>query len=280
MANVKVVTDSGAYINPEIAKDLDVEILPLRVRVGDEIFREGVDIESSQLLHKLSTNSVLPVLEPPSVEEIGRIYRKLSHQTDEILSIHVSRRLCDVVRVAQQASQPFLGRSRITILDSMVISLGQGLLVEEAVRASNAGLSMTQIIRLVRGMIPRIYAIFFTDNLKYLEQGGRIGQAQTILGTMLGIKPILTLEDGDILPLEKVRTQEKALDKLIEFVTEFSAIEQVAILQNGFPETTAALLELLDVVLPGRDIPVLTYGPSLAVQVGPNAMGILVFEKD
>jgi len=279
MPDIRVVTDSAAYIEPETAEELGIEVLPLRVHLGDEVYREGIDIQPQQFLQKLSTTSLLPAISPPPVEEFVEAYGRLARSTDAIISIHVSSLLCDTSRVALQASQEFLGRCRITVIDSMAISVGQGILVQKAVETARAGLSVNEIVRVVRGMIPRVYAIFYTDTLSYLERGGRIGQAQAILGTMLGIRPILTLEEGDILPLEKVRTKERALDKLAEFVAEFSKLEQIAVLQSQFSEDTIALLELLETVIPDQDIPVLTYTPSLAVHLGPSAMGILVFEK-
>lgn len=279
MGDIRVVTDSAAQIAPETAATLGVEVLPLRVHLGDEVYREGIDIQPSQFLQKLAASPLVPALSPPPLEEFVTTYGRLARSSDEIISIHISRVFCDAAEVARQASQEFLGRCRITIIDSMVVSMGQSILVQKAVEASRAGLAVNEIVRRVRGMIPRIYAIFYTDTLNYLEQGGRIGKAQAILGTMLGIKPILTLEEGDILPLEKVRTRAKALEKLAEFVAEFSKIEQIAVLQSQFSEDTVALLELLKIILPDREIPVMAYAPSLAVQLGPSAMGILVFER-
>lgn len=280
MATIRVVTDSAANIPPQRARELGVEVLPLRVHLGDEVYREGVDVEPQKFLERLKATSMIPTVSPPPVEEFVAAYGRLSRTADEILSIHVSRRICDTLPVARQASQEYLGRCRITVMDSMVFDLGQRILVEKAVGAARAGLDMQEIVRVVRGLIPRLYAIFFTDNLHYLERGKRIGPAQAILGTMLGIKPILTLEDGDILPLEKVRTTEQALEKLAEFVAEFAQVEQIAILQSGFREDTRALLDLLAPLLPDRDIPTAIYGPSLAVHLGPSAMGVMVFESE
>ncbi|MBC7223320.1 MAG: DegV family protein [Anaerolineae bacterium] len=280
MATIRVVTDSAANIPPQRARELGVEVLPLRVHLGDEVYREGVDVEPQKFLERLRATSMISTVSPPPVEEFVAAYGRLSRTADEILSIHVSRRICDTLHVARQASQEYLGRCRITVMDSMVFDLGQRVLVEKAVHAARAGLDMQEIVRVVRGLIPRLYAIFFTDNLHCLERGKRIGPAQAILGTMLGIKPILTLEDGDILPLEKVRTTEQALEKLAEFVAEFSQVEEIAVLQSGFTEDTRALLELLAPLLPEREIPTAVYGPSLAVHLGPSAMGVMVFESE
>lgn len=280
MAELRIVTDSAASIPPQKAREWGVEVLPLRVHLGDEVYREGVDIQPQKLLERLAATDTVPTLSPPPVEEFASVYGRLSHTAEDIFSLHVSRRICDVLPVAGQASQEFLGRCRVTVMDSTVFDLGQRILVERAVRAARAGLAVQEVVRIVRGLIPRLYAIFFTENLNYLERGKRLSPAQAILGTMLGIKPILTLEDGDILPLEKVRTRERALEKLMEFVAEFSNVEEIAILQGGSSEDAQALREMLSSILPRREIPISTYGPSLAVHLGPSAMGVIVFEGE
>lgn len=280
MAELRIVTDSAASIPPQKAREWGVEVLPLRVHLGDEVYREGVDIQPQKLLEKLAATDTVPTVSPPPVEEFVAVYGRLSRTTEGILSLHVSRRICDVLPVVRQASQEFLGRCRVTVVDSTVFDLGQRILVERAVRAARAGLGVQEVVRIVRGLIPRLYAIFFTENLNYLERGKRLGPAQAILGTMLGIKPILTLEEGDLLPLEKVRTRERALEKLTEFVAEFSHVEEIAILQGGSPEDAQALREMLASILSGREIPISTCGPSLAVHLGPSAMGVIVFEGE
>jgi DegV family protein with EDD domain len=135
-------------------------------------------------------------------------------------------------------------------------------------------------VRLLRGVIPHVYIVFFVETLNYLERGRRIGRAQAILGSMLGIKPLLIMEEGEIVPLEKVRTRSRAIDKLFDFVVEFPHIEQMAILQKSpvATEETLLLIERLEMVLPEIEFPIITYGPVLATHVGPNTMGIIVYE--
>lgn len=127
-------------------------------------------------------------------------------------------------------------------------------------------------------MIPHVYLVFFVEALQYLEREGRIGKAQALLGSMLNIKPILIVEDGDIIPLEKVRTRPRAIDKLFEFVAEFAQIEQVAVLQVNSDDEARELVDRLKLIFPSREFPVFPYGPVLASHIGPNTMGIIVYE--
>jgi DegV family protein with EDD domain len=159
--------------------------------------------------------------------------------------------------------------------------MGMGILVEAALDAARRECSFEETVRIVRGLVPRIYTVFFSENLEYLKRGGRIGEAQALLGTMLGIKPFLTLEEGDIQPMEKVRTREEALEKLAEFVSEFDIIEQLAIIRGMYKrnDEIELLLERLHALFPALDVPVIHYGPVLAAHIGPDNLGVIVYES-
>jgi DegV family protein with EDD domain len=152
------------------------------------------------------------------------------------------------------------------------------LIVEAAANAAAEGASLAEVVRIVRGMIPHMYALILSDSLAFLEAWGRLGPAQTLLGTMLGLKPIATMEDGDLLPVEKVRSYGRAIEKLFEFIIEFPHVEQMYLLEHQFESEAAQLLERLEVAFPDREFPVIGYPPSLAVHIGPKALGILVYE--
>jgi DegV family protein with EDD domain len=280
MPKVKVVTDSTAYFEPGEAERLGIRIIPLRVHFGNETFREGIDITPQRFFRKMAESPLSPRTSPPPIEEFRAAYRDLNKTTDEILSIHVSSRLSRTCDVAAAAANSLLGRCGIAVVDSLTISLGLGILAKAAAEAANRGESLDSIVRLVRGMIPHIYVVFFVETLDYLERGGRIGRAQALLGTMLGIKPFLTIEDGEIIPMEKVQDREKAIDKLFEFVAEFSHIEQIAIIQSTPEPTeeTKLLIERLDLIFPNLKFPILVYGPSLASHIGADMLGVIAYE--
>jgi DegV family protein with EDD domain len=280
MGRVKIVTDSTAYLEASVTKRLGITVVPLTVRLGDEIFREDVDITAEEFFQELDRSSVLPVAYPPSVEDFQAVYTRLSKTTDQIMSIHISGKLSETCSRATAASQFLLGRCEITVVDSLTTSLGLGILATAAAQAAAEGQSLEEIEFLIRGMIPRIYIVFLAETLKYLEREGRIGQAQALLGTMLNIKPFLAIEDGEIIPLEKVRDREGAVDKLFEFVGEFSQIEQMAIMQSTPEpiEETKMLIERLEMIFPKLKPPILVYGPVLACHIGPNGLGVIVYE--
>jgi DegV family protein with EDD domain len=277
---VKIVTDSTAYLEPGVAEELEISVVPLNIHFGDEILRDGVDITAAEFFRRLDRSPEMPTSSPPSRSTFEKLYSKLSKTTDEIVSIHISDKLSQTCAMANAAAAPFLGRCDIAVVDSLTTSLGLGILATAAAKAAAQGKTLDEIVRLLRGMIPHIYVVFLVETLDYLEREGRIGRAQAILGSMLGIKPLLIMEDGEIVPLEKVRTRSRAIDKLFEFVVEFPRIEQMAILQKSpvATEETLLLIERLELVLPEIEFPIISYGPVLATHVGPNTMGIIVYE--
>lgn len=280
MGKVAVVTDSTAYLEPGVAQQLGITVVPLNVHLGDETLRDGIDISPEAFFLRLEQGGVIPRTSPPSVQTFERVYADLHTRTDQILSIHISGRLSQTINNAQRGAESLLGRCNIFVVDSMTTSLGLGILATAAARAAQAGDDLDEVVRLVRGMIPHIYIVFYVDQMDYLERGNRIGRAQAILGTMLNVKPLLFVEDGEIIPLEKVRTHEKAVEKLFEFVAEFSELEQAAIIQRHASPTqeTNMLLERLAQIFPDLKFPIIQYGPALASHIGPSAMGVVVYE--
>lgn len=277
---VAIITDSTAYFEPGEADKLGVHVVPLSIQLGHDKFLEGLEIDSDELFRRLNYGAPYPDSLPPDVAVFEQLYTRLHKQTDQILSIHISSHLSKTIRQAQLGAEPLLGRIAIEIVDSMTTSVGLGILVKAAAKAANEGATLDDIVRLVRGMVPHIYLVFYVETMDYLERSGRIGKAQAILGSMLNIKPILFMEDGDIIPLEKVRTTEKAIEKLFEFVAEFDNLEQTAIIQpSKQPKKEAVVLrERLEQSFPKLRFPIIQYGPDLATRVGPNALGIVVYE--
>ncbi|MBI4772376.1 MAG: DegV family protein [Chloroflexi bacterium] len=280
---VCIVTDSTAHFSdPTFPQRHSVTVVPLAIHLGEETYLDGVNISTEQLFARVARGAPLPTASSPGLEQLLEIYQNLSRTGAEVVSIHVSSKLSQTWQNARAASKRLLGRSTVVPIDSATTSVGLGLLVEAAARAAQAGESLEEIVRIVRGMIPRLYIVFFTESLDYLEKSGRIGKAQAVLGAMLGIKPFLILEEGDILPMEKVRTRQQAIEKLLEFVCEFSNLKYLAILQQYTRpnQETNLLLERLALDFPGGNFEVIPYSPSLATFVGPNSMGVAVFEGE
>jgi len=278
MARARIITDSTAHLTPDQIAQHEITVLPVDIQLGDQRIRVGSDHNLKQLFQRMAAEQAQTTKAgiPPSAFE--EAYSQLGRQTDQILVIVGSSKLSGGFAAAKSVANAFLARCRIAVLDSMATSWGLGLLVEAAAKAAEAGQSLDEIVRLVRGMLPHIYVVLFVERLDYLEKGNRIGPAQALLGTMLNIKPLLIMEEGEIIPLEKVRTRANAIEKLADFVAEFANVEQVVIMQNPMGNGTDQLIEHLNVILPGRTFPVIEYDAVLACHLGPDAMGVTVYE--
>jgi DegV family protein with EDD domain len=279
VSQVRVVTDSNAYLpNPSLIAELGIEVVPLTIRMGAQVYPERINFTDEAFFRRMTKDSRSVSVEAPTVSQMRGLFGRLGRSADKIVCSHTSGALTDVADVARQAASSYAGRQRIVVLDTATTSVGVGLIVEAAALAAAEGASLAEVVRIVRGMIPHMYALILSDSLEYLEAWGRLGPAQALLGTMLGLKPIAMMEDGDLLPIEKVRNYARAVDKLFEFIIEFSHIEQMYLLQNEFESEAAQLLERLETAYPDREFPVIGYSPSLAVHIGPKALGVLVYE--
>jgi DegV family protein with EDD domain len=255
-------------------------VVPLTVRVDARDYVDGVDLGAEELLLKMSRERVRPAIVGPSAEDFYRVYSELANRTDQIISIHSSASLSRTWREAQTAARSFLGRCDIVVMNSETLSLGLDLLVQEAAELARAAVPLSDIVRHIRGMIRHVYIVLVTETLDYLEHSRRISPAQAILGSMLRIKPFLAIEEGDIIPMEKVRGTDRSTDKLIEFAGEFSTVERMAILQSTpyATDATRFLRDRLSAIAPEHEFPVLLYGPLLASHIGPDATGLVVYE--
>lgn len=283
MTRIRIITDITAQLSPEVIDRYQLTILPMEIRFGAERFRLGPGDSPEPLYARMARSQAQPAEATVPIAAVQKAYEQLSRQADDLLVIVNSARLSKAYATAQAASRAFLGRCRITVMDSMNSSRGLGLAVEAAARAAAKGHGIDEIVRLVRGLLPHIYLAFFVERLDYLEQWGRIGPAQALLGTMLRIKPMLLVEDGQIVPLEKVRTLPMALQKLADFVQEFASVQQVTILHGPLGADRQALVEelkgKLSLILPRHRFPVMEYDPVLACHLGPEALGVAVYER-
>lgn len=278
--SVHIVTDSTARFSSDEYLDLPITIVPIHIKIGEQDYLDGVNLDENRFFDLLDKADTEPSPLAPTVEEFYRLYEQLHKNAGEIISIHLPGKLGQTCQNAQRAANMLLGQCKIEVIDSSTTSLGLGILVEAAARAAVEGQDIDSIVRYVRGMVPQIYIVFFSESLNDLKHADGIGKAQAMLGTMLGIKPLFTLEDGEIIPIEKVKTREYAIEKLIEFVTEFDAINQVAIIKNSAEPTeeTNYISGQLREVFPNLQVPVMSYGTVLASYIGPAALGVVVYE--
>lgn len=221
MGQIKIVTDSTADLTPALIKEFNINVIPLKVLIGDNVYREGVDITPSKFYELLAQSDKLPTTSQPSPGEFIELYQDLTADGSSVISIHISGQMSGTVQTANLAKNTLNDRD-ITVVDSRVVCMALGLVVLAAARAAREGQSKEQILAKIQEVAGKVQTYFVVDTLEYLAKGGRIGKAAALVGTVLNIKPILTIDDGMIAPYEKVRGKNKALDRILELGKEFS----------------------------------------------------------
>ena len=283
MTNIHIVTDSSArFVNPHFTRQHSVTVVPNTVTIAGTDYREDIDLSAEESLRMLVGSSFKPTITAPTVADYVDAYTRLAHAGDAIISIHASRELYPNWHHANAAARQLMGHCEIAVVDSQNICAAQALLVQVAVRAIQQESSVEDVIKAVRGAVDRIYSAYYVETMDYLLHNKIMSAPHVILGTMLNIKPFLTIEEGFLMPIEKVRTRAQAVERLVEFIAEFTELEDMVILQNKahMNDQTRMLQDRLTLEFPGRHFPYTVYGPSLAALLGPEATGIVILEGE
>ena len=273
---VKIITDSVADLSPQIVAEMGISVVPLRVRFGDEVYRDGIDLTPDQFYGKLKTSKVFPNTSVPSPADFVQVYDKLSEETDEILAILVSARLSATCEVALQSIGMMKRKCRVELLDSETATMAEGFIVMTAAKAAQAGASLDEVIEVTRKAVPRVDFRAAFDTLDYLRKGGRIGRAQAFLGSMLKINPIIALKDGVVEPAGRTRSRAKAIDHLYDFAAGYSLIEEMAVENTACPDEAEALLERLGAIFPKERIHRSRMTPVIGTHTGPGLLLVAV----
>jgi len=275
---VRIVTDSLSDITPEFAKELGIDTVPVYVRFGKEVYKDRIEISTDEFYRRLVHDVVFPTTTQPPPGDFLGVYGRLAKEANEILVVTLSSKLSGTYQSALQAKNMFEGKARIEVIDSQQIIMGLGLIVISALRAAKAGANLDQLVDLVRKAMTRIHSAMFFDTLKYLAKGGRIGKAQGLLGSLLAVKPILTLKDGEVSPLTRVRSRTAGLDYLYNFVAGFPKIEGLAVEYATTPDDAEQLAKRLGALYPTDRIIRATVSPVIGTYVGPHVLSVSVLE--
>ncbi|MDQ8733435.1 DegV family protein [Paenibacillus sp. LHD-38] len=282
MGKVRIVTDSTADIPDEVKERLGISIVPLKVLFGEETFLDSVTIKSEQFYEKLAQSAVLPTTSQPSPLEFSDVYgRLLAEDADSpIISLHLSAALSGTFQSAVIAHSMLEEEADITILDSRSASYGFGMRVVKAAEMAQAGESKERIIAAIEQLERDMNLYFLVDTLEYLQKGGRIGKASALIGSILNIKPILSLDsEGVVLAVDKVRGTKKAMARIIELLKQTYGDEPVGItMAYSFRKDTAEeLCELLKSQFNVQAINWTTIGAVIGTHTGPGASAVFMY---
>jgi DegV family protein with EDD domain len=273
---VKIVTDSVADIPPQIVAELGITVIPVLLRFGEEVLRDGIDITTDHFFERLATSRIMPTTAVPSLDMFARAYARLGEETDEILVIMLSGRLSGMYNAALQSAKLVENQYRIEVVDSQCAVMAQGLLAIRAAQAAKDGARLDELLTIVKRDIPRVEIRAAFDTLEYLKRGGRIGKAQAFLGSMLKINPIITIKDGVVEPSGRAHTRAKAMDRLVEFVASYKHIEEVAVEDAACPDDNDYLVKRLGKIFPEERIYRSRATPVIGTHTGPGLLVVSV----
>lgn len=281
--NIKLVTDSTADIPQEALEQYGIEVVPLKVHFGEEEFIDSVTIHSQEFYEKLAQSNVMPTTSQPSPVEFLEVYKKLMADDPDvcIISIHLSANLSGTYQSAVLAKSLLEDEAaNITIIDSKSASYGIGMLVIAAAQAIAQGKSLDEVIEEVYALRNDMRLYFLVDTLEYLQKGGRIGKAASIVGSLLNVKPILSLDqEGEVVSVDRVRGHKKALGRIIELLQQDFAPGQPLSLTVAHSNAKDYAEEVSALMKEHFTIEQLLYtslSPVIGTHTGPGTIAVLV----
>ncbi|MBS21209.1 MAG: fatty acid-binding protein DegV [Chloroflexi bacterium] len=278
---IKIVTDSTSDLDSSIAEDLGITIVPLNVHFGEAVFKDGIDLDTDQFFDKLINGNVFPSTSQPSLGEFVDVYKEISQPGDVIISVHVSSKLSGTINSAQQAANTLSGTVDVRIVDTQQVSMTVGLSAVGAAQAAREGKSVEECIAVAESVARRSNFFALFDTLEYLEKGGRIGKARSLIGGLLKIRPILRVEDGEIGQFSKARSRNMGMLKLEEAVRELGKLDDIAIVYSTDGSDAEKLAATVKDLLPSDKSPFLTrVGPVIGTHAGPNLVAIAAITSD
>lgn len=269
----KIVTDSTCDLPAELVNEHGISVIPMYINFGEQGYQDGIEISRQEFYQRLPDSDPFPTTAAPGVDRFKEVYNRLAEEgADEILSIHVSASLSAVMDVAKTAAQEFQ-EIPVTVYDSNQLSLGTGYQVLAAAQVADQGLGIQDLLPILDDQSSRTHVIAALDTLEYLKRGGRMNAFMANLGSLLQVKPILTMHAGTP-GAERVRTKERSINRLIEMVEEFGPIQKVALVHTNAESEAAILWQKASHLFPDQEIPLsIDVTPVLGAHLGPGAVG-------
>ena len=276
--NVQVVTDSTSDIRQEDAERAGITIVPAYVFFGEEQFRDGVTISGAEFYRRLEQRSVVPKTAQPSPQDFADAFSKLA-PTGPVLVLTVSSKMSGTYNSA------LIGRDMalkdhpdgvIEVVDSLLVAMGLGILAQAAAEKARGGATIEEIAEWARDTASRTKIYFAVDTLEYLARGGRIGKAQRFLGGLLSVRPVLEFRDGEVHPLERVRSRAKAHALLESYAYASGKPERLAFATTTDHERASEMADRAKSQMGLDDVPVFTIGAAVGTYAGPGCVGVAI----
>ncbi len=269
---VRIVTDSTSDIPLPLIEELSIKVVPVIVRFGNQEFRSGVDLTSQEFYSMLATSGIHPHTSQPAPEEFAKVFREPGPDCEGIICINISAKLSGTINSANQGKSMADSKCPIEIIDSRFNSIGLGIIVIKAAKLAKSGAGLPQIIDTIKMDIEKIRMLGIFDTMKYLVRGGRVSQIRAHAARILNVKPMLTFIDGEVAQAGLVRSYDKGMNKIVDFVRDQGKILDLAIAHSMVAERAAELKFRLGGLFPVNSILITELGPALGVHGGPGVL--------
>ncbi len=276
---VKIIGITSSGLEPADAEKYGITIVPLRVNFGTETLRDGVDISKDEFLARLARSKIFPTTSQPPAGDFLSLYQQFRAEGHDVLCVVLSNKLSGTWLSANTARQQ-LGDEHVTVFDTLSVAAGEAMMLIEAARLAQAGRSVADILPRLELMRDHMKLYFVLDTLEYLAKGGRVGNAQAFIGSVLQMKPILEIRDGLVEGAERIRTKAKAHARLRTLVAELmqgKSKAQMCVLYTGASDLAAAFAAELQTQYHLSECPIYSMSPAVSAHTGPNALGFGLF---
>jgi DegV family protein with EDD domain len=277
------VTDSSARFSRSLdLRQQPLTVLPNTVHLRNRVVREDVDMSGDELMRLISQEATPPRVVPPSRADYAAVFVRLASSSEGIISLHPSREINASWQNARDAAGQLSGTCPISVIDTRTLCAAQGMLVRLGLRAAEQPLPYPDLVNTIRGAVERVYSLYCVETLEYLRQNGIMGESRALLGAILGIKPLVSVEEGRLVVTEKVRTRAQVTDQLVEFLKEFDALEDVLIVQAqaGMSDQTRSVQDRLSMEFVGRHFAHTITCAALASLLGTDLTGVVILESE
>jgi DegV family protein with EDD domain len=276
---LRIVTDGAGDILPSWGKEYGIDIIPVNILFGEKSYLQGVELDNEGFYRMVEENKKIPKTSQPSPHQFVEFYRKIAQKGDTVLSVHVTAKLSGTYASAVAAAGDVKDDFKVVPVDSALGSLGIGLLCREARKMERAGKSVDEIVNYIEGIKHKVRVILTLDTLEYAKMSGRVKTLQAALASVLNVKPIAVLREGDLSMAERVRTRKAALDRVIEMAKEEFGDKPVilATVHARDPKSGEALLEEAKKHFNHKETMMSELAISIAANLGPGTVGLIVY---
>lgn len=269
---MRVVTDSTADMDEGEAQRLGVVVVPLNVHWNNETYLDKAELSLDEFYRKLREEKGTPRTSQPSVGRFEEVYARLLEEADGIVSVHISGKISGTVNAARLAAERF-GPEKIAVVDSRNVSDPLGAVALRVAAAGQEGATLRECVALADSLVPRLRLFAAMDTLEFLRRGGRVSRFQALAGGLLSIKPVVQVVEGDVLPVERVRTRAASVRRMAELVVALGPLEDLAVLYGDDPQPADELRKLLNEMAPGQRIRGGRTGAVIGTHTGPGVFG-------